>query len=146
MSRAQKIKTQPPTTTTTLPLEEYILDESIPEYMDDIQLSCACVNHSGHITQCAYLNLRVPALSGDVRFTVCVCGDCVSDEPSYDGGPFLKEICINCSMEYLENLSKNARLSGERLEARVTVDNYLQLRDENVALGAMEEWVKTFKD
>ena len=74
MSRAQKIKTQPPTTTTTLPLEEYILDESIPEYMDDIQLSCACVNHSGHITQCAYLNLRVPALSGDVRFTVCVCG------------------------------------------------------------------------
>jgi len=83
----------------------------------------------------------VPELRGDVRFTVCVCGDCVSDEPSDDGGPSLKEICVNCSMECLQNLSKNARLFGERLEVRVTVDNYLHSRDETVALRAMEEWV-----
>ena len=109
--------------------------------MDDIQLSCACVNHPGHITQCAYLNLRVPELRGDVRFTVCVCGDCVSDEPSDDGGPMIKELCVKCSMEYLQNLSKHARLFGKRLEVGVTVDNYLNSRDKTVALRAMEEWV-----
>ena len=109
--------------------------------MDEIQLSCTCVKHTGQITQCAYLNLQVSELRGDVRFTVCVCENCVSDEPSEDGGPMIKELCVKCSREYLQNLSKHARLFGKRLEVDVTVDNYLNSRDKTVALRAMEEWV-----
>ena len=110
----------------------------------DAKTLCACVNHPGNIThvnpRCAYLNLRVPELGADDRVKACVCGDCVLDEPSYDDGPYLKEICVNCSMDYLQILSKIARLVARRLATRVTVDNYFHSRDETVALRAIEEW------
>jgi len=114
--------------------------------MDDTQLlpadpttSCDCVDNnpanSPHVDpRCAYINFPVKKLERNVRFHMCACGnDC--------GGPlYLKEICANCSKAYLQNWSKIARLLGSRLVTRLTVDNYLDAKNETIALRAIEDY------
>ena len=122
--------------------------------MDDTQLpprllpadattSCDCVDNNPANSplvdpRCAYFNLLLHKL-GSVRFLACVCGNCISEGPADDGGPDLKEICVHCSMAYLQDLSEITRLDGRRLVTRVTVDNYLDSKNEIIALRAIAE-------
>ena len=123
----------------------------------DTEPSCECVEETGTSPQfhrgCAHINLPVPNLGMNVRFRVCVCGNCIADDLSDDdgpeyggpdyGGPYLKEICGNCSMEYLQNWSKFAKVVGRRLATCLTVDNYLDSPGETVALRAIEECIES---
>ena len=117
------------------------MDDSQPPLLDDDNTSCACDDNYVD-RHCAYLNLPVPKLVADVRVTACVCGNCVSDEPSENGGPWLKEICGNCSEVHLQALSRFARLVGKTLVTEVTIDNYLNLEQETIALSAIQNWVE----
>ena len=83
----------------------------------------------------------MPNLEMDVRFVVCICGNCTLADD--DGGPYLKEICGHCSTEYLQNFSKFAKVVGRRLTTFVTVDNYLDLPGETVALRAIAECIES---
>ena len=72
----------------------------------------------------------------------CVCGCCIDDEPDdsgpADGGPWIKELCTDCSVEYLQYM---LRYDIERLQTRITCDNYLNSTEEAVANRALEESV-----
>lgn len=119
----------------------------------DAEPSCECAEKPGNNPyfhhECAYINLPVPKLGTNVRFQVCVCGNCLADELSDDdvpdyggpdyGGPYLQEICGNCSMAYLQNWSKFAKVIGRRLATRITIDNYLDSPEETIAYSHIEE-------
>tara|TARA_Y100000816_G_C25956837_1_gene499242 strand:- start:93 stop:680 length:588 start_codon:yes stop_codon:yes gene_type:complete len=92
---------------------------------------------------CAYVNLRVEALSRDVRFVACVCGNCVSDEPDPDPRSFVgasllfgREICAECAVEYLEDMTPT---DYDELQVRVTEDNCLDDHEKHLAYSAIND-------
>ena len=79
----------------------------------------------------------------DVRFIACVCGQCTSDEPDDDprsfGGPWLKEICGECSGEYFEDMTLS---DYEELHVRITDDNYLDDDGKQLAHDAIDAYIQ----
>ena len=88
---------------------------------------------------CAYVNLLVEGVK--VRFVACVCGCCIADDDEENdmyGGPWLKKLCTDCSVEYLRYMG---RYKSEQLQTRLTCNNYLDPAEEEAAELALEKLV-----